>query len=175
MNASTCASLNQRSNLLLLTCHLHSLCEDAPVEGPEWAVGGGGLFLEQHAWVPHRPLHSRAPSLCLCLCQLPELPLPLQLLMVPLLSSQPISWGQGLQGRVRGSNQDTLGAQFQKHPQTTKNYQFITSNSVWRGPRELFKIFFCLISEVIVNPRYVISCSFCAWKNVPKSSHSVQQ
>ena len=64
---------------------------------------GGGLFLEQHAWTPHGPLHSRAPCLCLCLYQLPELPLPLQLLMVPLLSGQPLSWGQGFEERVRGS------------------------------------------------------------------------
>ena len=44
-----CASLSQRSNLLLPTCYLHSLCEDVPEEGPEGAVRGGGLFLEQHA------------------------------------------------------------------------------------------------------------------------------
>jgi hypothetical protein len=49
--ACTCASLNQRSlcNLLLPTCHLHSLCEDAPEEGPEGPVRGGGLLLEQYA------------------------------------------------------------------------------------------------------------------------------
>ena len=40
VSARMCASLNQRSNLLLPTCHLHSLCVDAPEEGPEGPVRG---------------------------------------------------------------------------------------------------------------------------------------
>jgi len=41
------------------------------------------------------------------------LPMPLQLFMVPLLSSQPLSWGQGLQEQGSGvHNQGTLGAHF---------------------------------------------------------------
>jgi len=93
-----------------------TLC-GCPSSGPEGAVRGGGLSLEQHSSMhgPHGPLHSRAPCLCLCLCQLPELPLPLQLLMVPLLSGQPLSWGQGLQERVRGSTRHA-GSSFSKPP-----------------------------------------------------------
>jgi hypothetical protein len=109
VSACMCTSLNQRSNLLLPTCHLHSLYEDAPEEGAEGAVKQEGLFLEQRAWVPHGPLHhSRAPCLCLILCQLPELPFPL-LLMASLLSSQPLSWGLGLQGQGQGPPGFTLG------------------------------------------------------------------
>ena len=59
MSACTCASLNQRSNLLLPTCHLDSLCVDASEEGPEGDVRGGGLFLEPHAWASHGPLASQ--------------------------------------------------------------------------------------------------------------------
>ena len=92
--------------------HLHSLCEDATEEGPEGALGGGGLFLKQHAWAPHGPLHSRAPSLCLCLCQLPELFLPLQLLKASLLSSQPLSRGMGLREQGQGVHTGTLGGHF---------------------------------------------------------------
>ena len=147
MNASTCASLNQRSNLLLLTCHLHSLCEDAPVEGPEWAVGGGGLFLEQHAWVPHRPLHSRAPSLCLCLCQLPELPLPLQFLMAPLLSS-PSAGDWGFEDRARGFKSAHWEAIF-KSALTINNC--LPLNPVRRGLRELLKI----VELRLGNPRSI--------------------
>jgi hypothetical protein len=52
VSACTCASLNQRSNPLLPTCHFLQLCVDAPKEGPEGSMRGGGLFLEQHAWTP---------------------------------------------------------------------------------------------------------------------------
>jgi hypothetical protein len=44
------------------------------------------------------------------LCQLPELPLPLQLLMASLLSSQPLSRGMGLQEQGQGVHPGTLGA-----------------------------------------------------------------
>ena len=120
VSASTCASLNQRSSLLLPTCHLHSLCEDAPEEGPEGAVRGGGLFLEQHAWAPRGPLHSRAPSLCLCLCQLPELPLPLQLHMATLLSS-PSAGEWGFKNRAGGFKSTHWKAIFRSALKTTKN------------------------------------------------------
>ena len=100
--AYTCASLNQRSNLLLPTCQQHSLWLDAPEKEPEGAVRGGGLFLEPRERPTQSHVHtttqvhsSTAPA-PLFLCQLPELPLPLQPLMVSLLSGQPLSWGQGL-------------------------------------------------------------------------------
>ena len=48
VSACTCASLNQRSDFLLTTCHLHQLCVDAPKEGPEGPVRGGGLLLGEH-------------------------------------------------------------------------------------------------------------------------------
>ena len=91
-----CASLNQRSNPLT-TCHLHQPCVDASEEGPEGAVRGRGLLLEQHAWAPHGPLLSALPlAFDSCFWKLPlQLPLSLQLLVVSLLSSQPLSWGTG--------------------------------------------------------------------------------
>jgi len=102
VGACTCASLNQRSNLLLPTCQQHSLWLDAPEKEPEGAVRGGGLFLEPRERPTQSHVHtttqvhsSTAPA-PLFLCQLPELPLPLQPLMVSLLSGQPLSWGQGL-------------------------------------------------------------------------------
>ena len=54
------------------------------------------------ARAPHRPLPSLAPCLCFFHLQLLELPLPLQLLAVPLLSSQPFSWGLRLQEQGQG-------------------------------------------------------------------------
>ena len=54
------------------------------------------------AQAPHRPLPSLAPCLCLFLLQLLELPFPLQLLTVPMLSSQPFSWGLRLQEPGQG-------------------------------------------------------------------------
>jgi len=62
-------------------------------------------------------LPSLAPCLCLFLLQLLELPLPLQLLTVPLLSSQPFSWGLGLQEPGQGVHTGALGAHFNFHPQ----------------------------------------------------------
>jgi hypothetical protein len=56
-NAAQCF-LNQRRNLLLHTCHLHSLCIDAP----EGAVRGGGLLLE-----PRKRPTGLFPCLCLFL------------------------------------------------------------------------------------------------------------
>ena len=46
-----------------------------------------------------------------------ELPLPLQLLTVPLLSSQPFSWGLRLQNQGQGVHTGALGAHFEIHPQ----------------------------------------------------------
>jgi len=63
------------------------------------------------AQAPHRPLPSLAP--CLFLLQLLELPLPLQLLAVPLLSSQPFSWGLRVQEQGQGGNTGALGAHFE--------------------------------------------------------------
>jgi len=74
-----------------------------------------GLLLGA-ARVPHRPLPSLAPCLCLFLLQLLELPLPLQLLTVPLLSSQPFSWGLGLQEPGQGVHTGVLGAHFDFNP-----------------------------------------------------------
>jgi len=54
------------------------------------------------ARAPHRPLPSLAPCLCLFLLQLLELPLPLHLLTVPMLSSQPFIWGLRLQEPSQG-------------------------------------------------------------------------
>jgi hypothetical protein len=65
--------------------------------------------------------YSRAPCLCLCLCQLPELPIPLQLLMVPLLSGQPLSWGQGLQEQGQGFTLARWELIFRTTLKTTKN------------------------------------------------------
>ena len=62
------------------------------------------------ARLPHRPLPSLAPCLCLFLLQLLELPFPLQLLTVPMLSSQPFSWGLRLQEPGQGVHIDALGA-----------------------------------------------------------------
>jgi len=69
-----------------------------------------------------RPLHhSLAPCLHLLLpLPAPELPLPLQLLTVPLLSSQPFSWGLRLQEQVQGVHTGALGAHFEIHPQNYK-------------------------------------------------------
>jgi len=111
MTAVSACTLNQRSNPLLPTCHLHELCVEAPKEGPEGAVRGGGLFLEQHAWTPHGPLHSRAP--CLCLCQLPELPLPLH---GPSAERPASQRDRGLKNRVRGSQPGHAGSSFLKPP-----------------------------------------------------------
>jgi len=47
----------------------------------------------------------------------PQLPLLLQLLKVPLLSSQPFSWGLGLQEPGQGVHTGALGAHFDFHPQ----------------------------------------------------------
>ena len=94
VSACTCASLNQRSNPLLPTCHFLQLCVDAPKEGPEGSMRGGGLFLEQHTWTPHGPLHhSLALAGLLLPLPAPELPLPQQPLMV---AEQPLSRGMGL-------------------------------------------------------------------------------
>jgi hypothetical protein len=46
--------------------------------------------------------HSLAPCLAFCFYQLLELPLPLQLLMVSLLSSQPLNWRLGLEEQDQG-------------------------------------------------------------------------
>jgi len=111
---STC-TLDQRSNLILPTCHLHSLCVDAPEKGPKRAARGGSLLVLGAARAPYGPLQGLAP--CLCLCQLPELPLPLQFLLVSLLSSQPLSWGLGLQEQGQGVHTGTLGAHSLDYPQ----------------------------------------------------------
>jgi hypothetical protein len=66
---------------------------DAPKEGPEGPVRGGGLFLEQHAWTPHGLHHSLALAGLLLPLPAPEMPLPQQLLMV---AEQPLSKGMGL-------------------------------------------------------------------------------
>jgi len=73
---------------LLPTRHLHSLCENAPEEEPGGAVRGGGLLLEprgrptqSHVHTTSQ-VHSTTAPVPLFLCHLPELPLPLQLLMV---------------------------------------------------------------------------------------------
>jgi len=81
-------------------------------------MGSGDLFWSSRALrVPHRPLPSLAPCLCLFLLRLLELPLPLQLLKAPLLSSQPFSWGLGLQEPGLGVHTGALGAHFDFHPQ----------------------------------------------------------
>ena len=73
---------------------------DAPKEGPEGPMRGGGLFLEQHAWTPHGPLHhSLALAGLLLPLPSPELPLPQQLLMV---AEQPLSRGMGLREQGQG-------------------------------------------------------------------------
>ena len=118
--AQVLPSINEAT--LLPTCHLHQLCVDAPREGPGGPVRGGGLFLEQHAWTPHGPLHSRAPSLCLCLFT--AAPLAFAYASASFLSclslcsfSWSLSWAASLSARDRGSknglgvhNQGTLGA-----------------------------------------------------------------
>ena len=74
--------------------------------------------MEQHAPAPHGPLHSCAPSLFLC--QLPELPLPLQLFMAPLLSSS--SAGEwGFENRARGFKSAHWEAIFKGALKTSKN------------------------------------------------------
>jgi hypothetical protein len=78
-------------------CALLLLCvgeDEAVAEAVTEAVAEA---VAEAAREPHKPLLSLAPCLCLFLLQLLELPLPLQLLAVPLLSSQPFSLGLGLQ------------------------------------------------------------------------------
>ena len=69
VSACMCASLNQRSNLLLPTCHQHLFWMDAPEGGPEGAVRGGDLLLELHGQSRGTPQASSQT------CPLP-LPLP---------------------------------------------------------------------------------------------------
>jgi len=113
------------------------------------------------ARAPHMCLFPLAPCPCLFLLQLLELPLPLQLLAVPLLSSQPFSWGLRLQEQGQGVHTGALGAHFENHPQN--HYELLIHHfkfSSERAPRTT-KIFRFLpnnylISKVIVNIRYSV-------------------
>ena len=124
VSACMCASLNQTSNPLLPTCHLHQLCVDAPEEGPEGAVEE-----EPFAWAPPMGLITASPfafaSCFLC-----------QLLMVSRLSSQPLSTGMGL--RDRGFTLTRWELVCKIALKITNN--IIALRSVRRGLRELLKI-----------------------------------
>ena len=97
------------------TCsNSHSLLSTLTMDASKGACEGWRLVLGA-ARAPHRPLPSLAPCLCLFLSQLLELPLPLQLLTVPILSSQPFSWGQASRTRPGGSY-GAVRAHFDFHP-----------------------------------------------------------
>jgi len=106
-----CAPLNQRSSPLLPTCQLHHLHVDAPEEGPEEAVRGGAGRRGEAVCMGAPRASPLAFAPCF-LCQLPKLPLPLQLLVVSLLSSQPLRRGMGLREEGQGVHTGTLGARF---------------------------------------------------------------
>ena len=76
-----------------------------------------GAMRGETAQAPHRPLPSLAPCLCLFHLQLLELPFPLQLLTVLMLSSQPFSWGLRLLEPGQGVHTGALEAHFDVHPQ----------------------------------------------------------
>ena len=102
-------SLNQRSNPLLPTCHLHYFCVDAPKQGPEGTVRRlvlGAACMDAHASSQLRPL------------PLP-LPLPAPWAASPsaashgLSAEQPASQlVQGLRKRVRGLQPGHSGSSF---------------------------------------------------------------
>jgi len=85
----------------------------------KWAVREGGLFLEPRGCptglFPASPLAFASSSCSSLSC------LSLQLLTVLLLSSQPFSWGPGLQEPGQGVHTGALGAHFDFHPQNHYN------------------------------------------------------
>ena len=93
----------------------HSLVCTPTMDASKGACEGWRRVLGA-ARAPHRPLPSLTPYLCLFLLQLLELPLPLQLLTVPMLSSQTFSWGMRLQKPGQGVHTGALGAHFDFHP-----------------------------------------------------------
>jgi len=83
---------------------------------------------------------SKIPSLCLFLLQLLELPLPLQLLTVPMLSSQPFSGEWGFKNPARGftlarlelisiftpqNHYKSLQFSLERPPKINKNFRFL--------------------------------------------------
>ena len=104
MSACTCASLNQRSNPLLPTCHLHELRVDGPKEGPEGPVRGGGLFLRQHAWTHHARASSSQPCPLQASCFLCQLLSCLSLSSFSWSLSSPSAGKWGFEDRARGSH-----------------------------------------------------------------------
>ena len=132
MSACTCASLtNQRNSLPLPTCHLHSLCVDAPEEGPEEAMRGGGLLVLGTAQAPHRPLASASASSlsCLSLCRSHGLPAEQP---ASQLGNEAPRTGPGAPGIHTG----TLGAHFKYTLKTTKIFNLLYFQSCSeRAPR----------------------------------------
>ena len=96
-----------------------------------------GAMRGETAQAPHRPLPSLAPCLCLFHLQLLELPFPLQLLTVPMLSSQPFTWGlrlqesgQGVQAPLKLISMFTLiiyhfEFSSERPPRINKNFRFL--------------------------------------------------
>ena len=95
----------------------------------EGAMRGGGFFLEPRRHPTGLGIPSLAPCLCLFLLQLLELPFPLQLLTVPMLSSQPFSWGLRLQEPGQGFHTGALEAHFDVHPQNQYNLRIEASKN----------------------------------------------
>ena len=66
--------------------------------------------MELHARAPHGFITASRLAFASCFLPAPELPLPLQLLMVSMLGSQPFTWGLRLQEQGQGEPPVHTGA-----------------------------------------------------------------